>query len=89
MPFLVDFGLVKLWDPSDPVTRTVMRGENAGVLAPGAMGALSHHTDPRSDLYSLGATLYHALAGKAPPTASDRMAYPTRSFGRRVSGRSG
>lgn len=76
---LVDFGLVKLWDPADPVTRTVMRGVGTPEYSPPEQwGALSHHTDPRSDLYSLGATLYHALAGKAPPTASDRMAYPTQ-----------
>ena len=74
---LVDFGLVELWDPANPMTRTVMRGIGTPEYAPPEQwGALSHHTDPRSDLYSLGATLYHALAGKAPPTASDRMAYP-------------
>ena len=74
---LVDFGLVKLWDSTNPITRTVMRGVRTPEYAPPEQsGALSHQTDPRSDLYSLGATLYHALAGKAPPTASDRMAYP-------------
>jgi len=74
---LVDFGLVKLWDPADPQTRTVMRGVGTPEYAPPEQwGAMGRHTDPRSDLYSLGATLYHALTGQAPPTASDRMAYP-------------
>jgi eukaryotic-like serine/threonine-protein kinase len=76
---LVDFGLVKLWDPTDPQTRTVMRGVGTPEYAPPEQwGTLGHHTDPRSDLYSLGATLYHALVGKAPLTASDRMAYPAQ-----------
>jgi eukaryotic-like serine/threonine-protein kinase len=74
---LVDFGLVKLWDPTDPQTRTVMRGLGTPEYAPPEQwGTVGFHTDPRSDLYSLGATLYHALAGQAPPTASDRMVYP-------------
>lgn len=75
---LVDFGLVKLWDPSDPHTKTVMRGAGTPEYAPpeqyDAMGA--GHTDPRSDIYSLGATLYHAVTGKLPPTATQRMANP-------------
>lgn len=74
---LVDFGLVKLWDPADPRTRTVMRGMGTPEYAPPEQwGALGYHTDPRSDLYSLGALLYHAVTGQAPLTASDRMAYP-------------
>jgi eukaryotic-like serine/threonine-protein kinase len=74
---LVDFGLVKLWDPTNPQTRTVMRGMGTPEYAPPEQwGAVGFHTDPRSDLYSLGATLYHALAGQTPPTASDRMVYP-------------
>ncbi|TFG71262.1 MAG: serine/threonine protein kinase [Anaerolineales bacterium] len=72
---LVDFGLVKLWNPDDPRTKTVMRGMGTPEYAPPeqydtAMG----HTDPRSDLYSLGACLYHALTGQAPPTATQRIA---------------
>ncbi len=76
---LVDFGLVKLWDPADPQTRTAMRGAGTPEYAPPEQwGGTGQHTDPRSDLYSLGATLYHALTGQAPPTASDRMVYPQR-----------
>ncbi len=77
---LVDFGLVKLWDPRDPYTGTVMRGMGTPEYAPPEQYDLGvGHTDPRSDLYSLGATLYHALTGQAPPTATQRMADP-KSF---------
>jgi len=76
---LVDFGLVKLWDPRDPRTKTVMRGMGTPEYAPPEQyEADMGHTDPRSDVYSLGATLYHALAGQAPPTATLRMAVPER-----------
>ncbi len=71
---LVDFGLVKLWDPKDPQTRTAMRGMGTPEYAPPEQyDAQSGHTDPRSDLYSLGALLYHALTGHIPPTATRRI----------------
>ena len=74
---LVDFGLVKLWDPSDPKTQTAMRGMGTPAYAPPEQyGVNPGHTDSRSDLYSLGATLYHALTGEPPATAGDRMANP-------------
>ena len=74
-PILVDFGLVKLWDPDDPHTKTVMQGMGTPEYAPPEQyGARPGHTDPRSDLYSLGATLYHALTGEAPMTATERTA---------------
>jgi tRNA A-37 threonylcarbamoyl transferase component Bud32 len=74
---LVDFGLVKLWDPQDPHTRTVMRGAGTPEYAPPEQYDMGlGHTDPRSDIYSLGATLYHTLTGQVPPTATQRMASP-------------
>jgi len=76
-PVLVDFGLVKLWDPRDPRTQTVVRAMGTPEYAPPEQySATAEHTDPRSDLYSLGATLYHALTGQVPMSATDRMALP-------------
>ncbi|MBN1487417.1 MAG: serine/threonine protein kinase, partial [Anaerolineae bacterium] len=75
---LVDFGLVKLWDPNDPHTKTAMRGLGTPEYAPPEQygDPSAGHTDPRSDLYSLAATLYHALTGKIPPTATQRIVNP-------------
>jgi hypothetical protein len=76
---LVDFGLVKLWDPSDPHTRTAMRGMGTPEYAPPEQyETAAGHTSPSSDVYSLGATLYHALTGQAPATATLRMADPAQ-----------
>jgi tRNA A-37 threonylcarbamoyl transferase component Bud32 len=76
---LVDFGLVKLWDPNDPRTKTVMQGMGTPEYAPPEQyEADVTHTDPRSDIYGLGATIYHALGGQAPLTATLRMAAPER-----------
>jgi serine/threonine-protein kinase len=76
---LVDFGLVKLWNPKDPHTRTIMRGMGTPEYAPPEQyETAAGHTDPTSDIYSLGATLYHALTGQAPATATLRMADPVQ-----------
>ena len=88
---LVDFGLVKLWDPHDPRTKTAMRGMGTPEYAPPEQYDVGlGHTDPRSDVYSLGATLYHALTGQAPPTATQRIASrsafrPPRGLNQRIS----
>jgi serine/threonine protein kinase len=74
---LVDFGLVKRLDPDDPRTMTGLRGLGSLPYTPieqyaGEIG----HTDTRSDLYSLGATLYQLLTGQAPPSAQERFLDP-------------
>jgi eukaryotic-like serine/threonine-protein kinase len=74
---LVDFGLVKLWDPYNPKTQTAIRGVGTPQYAPPEQYETAvGHTGPRSDLYSVGATLYYALSGKVPPTATLRIASP-------------
>jgi serine/threonine-protein kinase len=87
---LVDFGLVKMWDPRDPRTKTAMRGMGTPEYAPPEQYDVMGHTDARSDIYGLGATLYHALTGQAPPTATQRSASqevfrPPRALNRRIS----
>ncbi|MGQ9803462.1 MAG: serine/threonine-protein kinase [Anaerolineae bacterium] len=72
---LVDFGLVKFWNPQRPETQLIVRGMGTYEYAsPEHFHLGGHHTSPRSDLYSLGATLYYALTGQEPPSAIDRWA---------------
>jgi serine/threonine protein kinase len=74
---LVDFGLAKLVDPSNPRTRTVMRGLGTPEYAPPEQYDMKQgRTDARTDVYSLSATLYHALAGEPPPMLSERVINP-------------
>ncbi len=84
---LVDFGLVKLLDPNDPRTATVMKGMGTPEYAPleqYASGA--GHTDARSDIYSIAefrAALAAARAGlglsipPASPPAPAAMRCPS------------
>ena len=76
---LVGFELTKLWDPNDPRSWAATRVMGTPEYAPPERwGLQSWHIDALSDLYSLGATLYHALTGKAPQTAGERTANPYR-----------
>jgi WD40 repeat protein len=76
---LVDFGLLKLLNSSDPHTQTAVRGIGTPEYAPPEQYSdLPGHTDLRSDLYGLGATLYHALTGKAPMPTPNRIATPSQ-----------
>ena len=74
---LVDFGLVKPMDPDDVSTFTGLRGVGSIPYTPlEQYGEISDHTDVRSDLYALGATLYHLLTGNEPPSAQDLFLHP-------------
>ena len=76
---LVDFGLIKRVTPQNPHTQTVIRGMGTPEYAPleqyGSQPMSS--TDTRSDIYSLGATMYHALTGKEPLPAPYRQTHST------------
>ena len=61
--YLVDFGLAKLVQGTQATT-TGARAMTPGYSPPEQYGTA--RTDPRTDIYSLGATLYAALTGMIP-----------------------
>lgn len=74
---LVDFGLVKLLDSDNPATKVELRGLGTPAYAPLEQFADSDtHTDARSDIYSLGATMYHLLTHLYPPDVHQRVLHP-------------
>jgi predicted Ser/Thr protein kinase len=68
---LADFGLAKVLDAQQQLTATGMVIGTPQYMSPEA--AAGRPLDPRSDLYSLGATFYHALTGTPPFTAETPM----------------
>jgi serine/threonine protein kinase len=74
---LVDFGLVKPLDPGSESTFTGLRGMGSIPYTPlEQYGEFADHTDVRSDLYALGATLYHLLTGSEPLSAQEVFVRP-------------
>jgi serine/threonine protein kinase len=70
---LVDFGLVKIMAP-DEVTITIIQGQGTALYTPiEQYGGDDAHTDPRADIFSFGATLYHLLTNEAPTEARKRF----------------
>ncbi len=75
---LVDFGLVKLLVPDENRTITVVQGRGTAFYTPlEQYGGETGHTDTRSDIYALGATLYHLLTNTPPPPAKERFLNPS------------
>ncbi len=74
---LVDFGLVKLLQPDENRTVTVVQGRGTIAYTPlEQYGGDTGHTDIRSDIFSLGATLYHLLTSQPPADAKQRFLKP-------------
>jgi serine/threonine protein kinase len=70
---LVDFGAAKEYDSE--ATTTLIRQVTSGYAAP---EQYMSGTNPRTDIYGLGATLYMLLSGQTPP---DALVRATRSHG--------
>jgi len=71
--FLIDFGLAKgaVGQMGTLVTSQSVRGYTPAYAS--LEQILGQGTDARSDIYSVGATFYHLLAGVAPVNASTRF----------------
>jgi eukaryotic-like serine/threonine-protein kinase len=67
--YLVDFGLAKVMDEAN-ITTTGARAMTPGYSPPEQYGTA--RTDPRSDIYSLGATLYSAATDALPEDGLSR-----------------
>ncbi len=70
---LVDFGLLKQGTDTTASSRRGLTMAYAPIEQYGS-GHGGGPTDARSDIYSLGATLYHLLTGEAPLPAAQRIA---------------
>lgn len=70
-PVLIDFGLSKQYDLEGQATSSMLQGVSQGfspieLYNPGTVETFS----PRTDVYSLAATLYYLLTARIPPVAS-------------------
>ena len=74
-PALVDLGIAKEWlGEGDNRTDTFIRKAGTEGYAPPEQYAGKGTTGPHSDIYSLGATMYHLLTGQVPTSAVERAA---------------
>ncbi len=65
-PKVADFGLAKRLDEADPLTIASGALGTPGYMPPEQISRKNGEVDTWSDVYGLGATLYHLLTGRAP-----------------------
>jgi len=79
---LIDFGIARFYDPARE-TDTLKMGSTG--FAPPEQYRGQGTTDPRSDLYSLGATLHYMLTGRDPEVEAPFSFPPVRSLNPSIS----
>jgi serine/threonine protein kinase len=65
-PLVSDFGLAKLLDGNNDLTRSLTTFGTAGFIAPEQASDAAVDVTPAADVYSLGAVLFNVLAGRPP-----------------------
>src|SRR5205809_4196564 len=65
-PLVSDFGLAKLLDGNNDLTRSLTTFGTAGYIAPEQAEGTATDLTPAADVYSLGAVLFNVLAGRPP-----------------------
>jgi TolB-like protein/tRNA A-37 threonylcarbamoyl transferase component Bud32 len=65
-PLVSDFGLAKLLDGNNDLTRSLTTFGTAGYIAPEQAGGAAADFTPAADVYSLGAVMFNVLAGRPP-----------------------
>ncbi|MBT9586036.1 protein kinase [bacterium] len=70
---LIDFGIARSFNP-DQATATFLQGMGSAGYAPLEQYQGAGGTDPRSDIYALGATLFHLLTNKVPASPIELVA---------------
>lgn len=70
---LIDFGIART-QVTGVMTATFLQGIGSAGYAPLEQYQGAGSTDERSDIYSLGATLFHLLTGRTPPSPIDLVA---------------
>lgn len=68
--YLIDFGIARCF-AQDGVTATFLQGVGSADYCPLEQYQGAGGTDQRSDIYSLGATLFHLLTLQPPPRAAE------------------
>jgi WD40 repeat protein len=71
-PKVADFGLARVWRDGAEATVNVSQMGSPPYMAPEQVSGLQEGVGPATDIYGLGAVLYHLLTGR-PPHQGSRM----------------